>query len=87
MEPKQIEEILRQALDADEIHAQGEGSHYGVIVVSDSIAALSPVKRQQTVYAPLTAQGLFESGAIHALTIKVFSKEQWKRERLLNMAG
>lgn len=87
MEPKQIEEILKAALNADEIHAQGEGSHYGVIVVSDEIAALSKVKQQQTVYAPLTEQNLFASGAIHALTIKVFSKEQWKRERLLNMAG
>ena len=87
MDPKQIEEILKATLDADEIHAQGDGSHFGVIVVSDSIAALSPVKRQQAVYAPLTAQGLFESGALHALTIKVFSNEQWKRERLLNIAG
>lgn len=87
MEPKQIEDILRQAISADEIQAQGEGSHFGVIVVSDELASLSKVKQQQTVYAPLTAQGLFESGAIHALTIKVFSKEQWKRERLLNMAS
>ncbi|AGH38954.1 BolA family protein [Bibersteinia trehalosi] len=87
MEPKQIEEILVAALDADEIHVQGEGSHFGVIVVSDSIAALSPVKRQQVVYAPLTERDLFATGAIHALTIKVFSKEKWKNERLLNMVG
>lgn len=87
MEPKQIEEILNAALNATEIHAQGEGSHFGVIVVSDEIAALSRVKQQQTIYAPLTERGLFASGEIHALTIKVFSQEQWKRERLLNMAG
>lgn len=85
MEPKQIEEILKAALDAVEVHAQGENSHYGVIVVSDSIAALSKVKQQQTVYAPLAEH--FATNAIHALTIKVFSTEQWKRERLLNIAG
>ena len=86
MEPKQLEEILKAALtDATEIHAQGENSHYGVIVVSDSLAALSRVKQQQAVYAPLG--DLFATNAIHALTIKVFSTEQWKKERLFNMAG
>lgn len=86
MEPKQLEEILKAALtDAIEIHAQGENSHYGVIVVSDSLAALSRVKQQQAVYAPLG--DLFATNAIHALTIKVFSTEQWKKERLLNMAS
>lgn len=83
MNPEQLAEILRNHLDASEIIAKGDGSHYGVIVVSDSIAQLSKVKQQQTVYAPLTE--LFSTNAIHALTIKVFSEEQWKRERLLNM--
>lgn len=86
MNPSQIEEILKQALpDAVEIHAQGENAHFGVIVVSDSIAALSKVKQQQAVYAPLTEY--FTTNAIHALTIKVFSTEKWKTERLLNIVG
>lgn len=86
MEPKQLEEILRSALPtAIEIYAQGENSHYGVIVVSDELALLSKVKQQQAVYAPLTEY--FTTNAIHALTIKVFSTEQWKKERLLNMAS
>ncbi|AIZ78237.1 BolA family transcriptional regulator [Actinobacillus equuli subsp. equuli] len=86
MEPKQLEEILRNALPtAAEIHAQGENSHYGVIVVSDELAQLSKVKQQQAVYAPLGEY--FATNAIHALTIKVFSTEQWKKDRLLNMVG
>ncbi|EFN00393.1 BolA family protein [Actinobacillus pleuropneumoniae] len=86
MEPKQLEEILKNALPhASEIHAQGENSHYGVIVVSDELAQLSKVKQQQAVYAPLGEY--FKTNAIHALTIKVFSTEQWKKDRLLNIAG
>mgnify|MGYP003589437802 CR=1 FL=1 len=85
MEPKQIEEILQNALDLDEVHVQGDGSHYGVIAVSDKFASLSKVKQQQMIYAPLT--DLFATNAIHALTIKTFTTEQWKRERLLNLAG
>lgn len=86
MEPKQLEAILLERLNADEIHTQGEGCNFSVIVVSDEIAALSRVKQQQTIYAPLTEKGLFADGTIHALTIKVFSSEQWKKERLLNIA-
>lgn len=85
MDPKQIEDILKNALELDEIHVQGDGSHYGVIAVSDVFASLSKVKQQQMIYAPLT--DLFATNAIHALTIKTFTTEQWKRERLLNMAN
>lgn len=86
MNPEQLEALLKQAIpSATEIHAQGENSHYGVIVVSDELAQLSKVKQQQAVYAPLG--DLFATNAIHALTIKVFSTEQWKKERLLNIAG
>lgn len=85
MEPKQIEEILKNALELDEVYVQGENSHYGVIAVSDAFASLSKVKQQQMIYAPLTE--FFATNAIHALTIKTFTTEQWKRERLLNMAG
>ncbi|MWP83014.1 BolA family transcriptional regulator [Glaesserella parasuis] len=83
MEPKQIEEILKNALELDEVYVQGENSHYGVIAVSDSFATMSKVKQQQMIYGPLTE--FFATNAIHALTIKTFTKEQCKRERLLNM--
>lgn len=83
MDPKQIEAMLKAALELDEVHVQGENLHYGVIAVSDVFATLSKVKQQQMIYAPLTE--LFATNAIHALTIKTFTKEQWKRERLLNM--
>lgn len=85
MEPKKIEELLKAHLELSEVYAQGENSHYGVIVVSDNLAQLSKVKQQQAVYAPLTEY--FKTNEIHALTIKVFSTEQWKKERLLNLAG
>lgn len=83
MDTQQIEQILREKLDLQEVYAQGENAHFGVIVVSDSLAQLSKVKQQQAVYAPLAE--FFTTNAIHALTIKVFSSEQWKRERLLNL--
>ena len=54
-----------------------------MIVVSDEIAAMPKVKQQQTIYAPLMPY--FTTGEIHALTIKTFNREKWKRERMLNV--
>ena len=82
METHDIEKILRENLALDEVYVQGENAHFGVIAVSDEIAAMSKVKQQQTIYAPLMAY--FSTGEIHALTIKTFSVEKWKRERMLN---
>lgn len=85
METQEIERILKDNLNLTEVYAQGENAHFGVIVVSDEIAAMPKVKQQQTIYAPLMAY--FSTGEIHALTIKTFSVEKWKRERMLNMAS
>lgn len=85
MEPKQIEDILKEKLNLSEVYAQGENAHFGVIVVDDEIASLSRVKQQQVIYGPLME--FFTTGEIHALTIKTYSVEKWKRDRLLNMAS
>ena len=53
MELQEIERILKESLNVDEVYAQGENAHFGVIVVSDEISALPKLKQQQTIYAPL----------------------------------
>ncbi|MCW9711168.1 BolA family transcriptional regulator [Avibacterium sp. 21-586] len=82
METQEIERILKDALGLEEVYVQGENAHFGVIVIDDEIAGLSRLKQQQTIYAPLMQY--FSSGEIHALSIKTFTQEKWKRERLLN---
>lgn len=83
METQEIEKILKQALNLDEVYVQGENAHYGVIAVSDAFAGLSKVKQQQMIYAPLMEH--ISRNEIHALTIKTFTVEKWKRERLFNL--
>lgn len=85
MEPKKIEDILKEKLNLSEVYAQGENAHFGVIVVDDEIASLSRVKQQQVIYGPLMEY--FTTGEIHALTIKTYTVEKWKRDRLLNLAN
>lgn len=82
METAQIEAILKDKLGLTEVYVQGENAHFGVIVVDDEIAKLSRIKQQQTIYGPL--MDYFSTGEIHALTIKTYDQEKWKRDRLLN---
>ena len=44
MELQEIERILKESLNVDEVYAQGENAHFGVIVVSDEISALFQIK-------------------------------------------
>lgn len=83
MDTTKIEEILKNALNLSEVYVQGENAHYGVIAVSDDFAKLSKVKQQQMIYAPLMEY--IATNTIHALTIKTFTTEQWKKERIFNM--
>lgn len=83
MECSLIEQILRDALGLDEVHASSDGSHYKVIAVGECFDGMSRVKQQQAIYAPLAAH--IASGELHALTIKTFTPTQWKREKVFNM--
>ncbi len=72
-------DIVRQKvssqLDGCEIFVEGEGANYLVTAVGEVFAGLSPVKKQQVVYACLTDE--LAEGTIHALTIKTFTPDQW----------
>lgn len=83
MQNSDIEQLLQSTLDLAEVHVTGDGSHFQVIAVSDQFADMSRVKRQQFVYTPLSEK--IAEGAMHAISIKTFTQQQWKRERLLNM--
>ncbi|MFQ3199059.1 MAG: acid stress-induced BolA-like protein IbaG/YrbA [Paraglaciecola sp.] len=83
MENSEIEQLLCSTLGLTEAHVTGDGSHFQVIAISDQFAEMSRVKRQQFVYAPLAEK--IADGLMHAISIKTFTEQQWKRERLLNM--
>lgn len=82
MDIKQIEQLLAEQLQLSEVYVKAEGSHFAVTAVGENFAGLSRVKQQQLVYSPLTAA--IADGSIHAVTIKTFTPEQWRREKLLN---
>lgn len=82
MEIEEIKTLLTDALQLDEVHVKGEGSHYQVIAVGTLFEGMSRVKKQQTVYAPLMET--IAAGTIHAVQIKAYTPEEWQREQKFN---
>ncbi len=72
-----IEQLIQAEIECQHLKVEGDGSHFSVVLVSDSFAGLRSVKRQQMVYA--TVNEHIASGAIHALTIKAFTDEEWQK--------
>jgi len=55
----------------------GTGDHFEARVVSGAFEGKSMVEQHASVYAPL--QDLLDSGALHALALRTYSPEQWKK--------
>lgn len=83
MDVSQIEALIKNAVELNELHVAFDGSQCKVIAVADFFNDLSRVKKQQTIYKPL--QQAIKDGSIHAVTIKTFTTEQWKRDKMFNL--
>lgn len=82
MTESEIKDILTNTLDLQEIHVTGDGSHFQVIAVDDRFAEMNRLKKQQTITQPLAEY--IADNRIHALSVKTFTPDEWKRHRLLN---
>ncbi|AQZ93429.1 BolA family protein [Halopseudomonas phragmitis] len=75
MQASEVKQLIESSLADAQVEVEGEGCNFQLNVISDSLAALSPVKRQQQIYALLNDQ--IQSGAIHAVTMKFFTRQAW----------
>ena len=82
MTPAEIEKMIENGIPDAEVKVEGDGSHFSARVVSDQFDGLSMVKQHQMVYATL---GDAMAGAIHALSIQSYTREQWERARKLQV--
>jgi len=74
-----IKEKLEQALTLDECIVRGENGTFEVIAVGAIFSDLNRIKKQQLIYGPLTSD--ISSNAIHALTIKAYTPEDWQKQK------
>lgn len=76
MHAAEVKALIEARLAGTQVEVEGEGCNFQLLVISDSLAALSPVKRQQQIYALLNEQ--IADGSIHAVTMKFFTREAWE---------
>jgi len=84
MEPEAIQQLIEEGIPDCEARVQGDGSHFEAVVISPLFAGLTPVKKQQKVYAILGDR--ITSGEIHALTIKAYTPDEWKTASKLQLS-
>ena len=75
MQSNEVKQLIESQLPGAEVAVEGEGCNFQLLVISDELAKLSPVKRQQQIYALLNEQ--IADGSIHAVTMKFFTREAW----------
>lgn len=74
MQAQTIKELLETGIEDAQAVVTIDGSHIHLTVVSPVFAGLSPVKKQQMVYAVLSEQ--IASGVIHAVHMKTLTPEE-----------
>lgn len=75
MQASEVKSLIEQHLPDVQVEVDGEGCNFQLILISDELAALSPLKRQQQIYALLNDP--IADGRIHAVTMKFFTREAW----------
>lgn len=75
MQAVEVKSFLEGKLPGTQVEVEGEGCNFQLNVISDELAALSPVKRQQSIYTHLNPW--IADGSIHAVTMKFFSRAAW----------
>ncbi|MBW4467928.1 MAG: BolA family transcriptional regulator [Pegethrix bostrychoides GSE-TBD4-15B] len=77
--PDQVASMIKTGLPDAEVQVQdltGGGDHYQVVVVSALFEGRSLVQRHQLVYRALQQE--MDSEAIHALTMKTYTPQDWQ---------
>jgi acid stress-induced BolA-like protein IbaG/YrbA len=80
MSPQEIQALITQGIPGAQAIVEGDdGRHYSATVISERFAGLSPVKKQQLVYATINPQ--IASGEIHAISLQTFTPADWEQKQ------
>jgi acid stress-induced BolA-like protein IbaG/YrbA len=76
--PEQVEAMIKAGLPDAEVQVQdltGTRDHYQVVVVSSQFAGKRLIQQHQLVNG--SVQAAMATGALHALTMKTYTPEEW----------
>jgi acid stress-induced BolA-like protein IbaG/YrbA len=76
---EELEKRFKEIEHVFYVKVEGDGYQYQLTVVTDLFLNKSKLARQQWVYAQL--KDLITSGALHALSMKTWTKDEWGTQR------
>ena len=79
MHSEQIKKIIAAGLPCEVLTVEGDGEHFEAVIVSAEFAGKSRVQRQQVINVLL--RSYFDSGTLHALSMKPITPEEWSALR------
>ena len=75
METEAVAALIKAGMPDAEVTVTGDGRHFEAVVVSSEFEGQSLIQRHRLVMATCTAE--IQSDALHALSIKAYTPEQW----------
>ncbi len=75
MQSVAVKQLLEEKISNTQVEVEGEGCNFQLNIISDELAALGAVKRQQQIYAVLNPW--IADGSIHAVTMKFYTRTAW----------
>ncbi len=85
MDPEEVKRLIEAGIPGSQVNVKGDGSHFDAVVISEAFAGLTPVKKQQLVYATVNEQ--ITSGQLHALSIKTYTPDEWEKASKLQISS
>lgn len=77
MTPEQIRDWIKAGMPGCEVTVEGDGRHFYAVVIDASFAGKTLLQQQRMVYATVRAR--LDSGEIHALSVKTWTPEDYKK--------
>jgi acid stress-induced BolA-like protein IbaG/YrbA len=77
MQADELKKIIEDGIPSAEVVVQGDGDHFEATIVSEAFAGKSMVQQHQMVYAAL---GDLMQGAVHALSFRTFTPQEWSKQ-------
>jgi acid stress-induced BolA-like protein IbaG/YrbA len=75
METDAVAALIKAGMPGADVTVTGDGRHFEAVVVSPEFEGQSLLQRHRLVMATCTAE--IQSDALHALSIKAYTPEQW----------
>ena len=79
MHPEQVRTIIAAGIACEHLQVAGDGQHFEALIVSAAFVGKNRVQRQQAVNEVLRQH--FNSGELHALSMKTQTPEEWSATR------